>query len=155
MNSPQLKENLEVSKMLLFAPGFLSDSTLLLGGFITSLFPNMKINGGDYNYSYAKTYHAKKFKPLFEVNNQLKKIGIQKANIPTLVFISDNDETIDSKKLFQHAKSELPNWEIYPIYNHNNEEKDKDLFHMITLKEYADHQEWKRMEIDINLFIND
>ena len=50
--NPDYKNKVEISKMILFAPGLMSSTTITFGGFLASLLPSMKLASDRKKYSY-------------------------------------------------------------------------------------------------------
>lgn len=151
--SPEYKNEVEISKMILFAPGFMSNMTITFGGFLTSLLPNMRLASDNKDYSYETKYLARQLKPVFAANKLVIREGFSELNIPTLVFTNHRDEVIDLGGLKELKQTELDNWRFINMELKEKYKKSHNP-HVITVKEAITSTSWGIVEGSLKNFLN-
>lgn len=153
LNSPKNHEQMQIDKMIFFAPAFMSNFANKAIRFISKLFPNLPtpVGSGDYNYnSYIK---AKYYRPLSDASNVINRHGSSKANIPTLVLVKEHDKISKHEHLQEMIDNGLNQWDLFVIPKSSYHEKDRAKGHLITMREYVHASGWYRLKEKIRNFL--
>lgn len=138
--NPELEIELEVERMILLAPAFMSNFSRHAMGFVSKVAGNSEFGNFDKDYHFNKTQKFKAFRPVVDANNMLLENDIQEANIPTLVFVDPGDNIVGIDGLKKQINSNLTNWNLIEIKG------DEARKHIVSREDIVGSEEWHRMK---------
>ena len=156
LNHPLNYRNLRIDNMILYAPAFMSNSLSNLIQLLTRVFPNVKTPVNNESYNYNDYIRAKYYRPLADAVEILDEHGFERANIRTQVLVKEHDQVITPSKLRSvMSDNNLNQWNLKTIRRSYVIPEEKDLGHIITMREYTSYNIWMDIRRTIDNFFEE
>jgi len=143
-------------RMILFAPAL---NVMIEAHLLKALtpFPNLVIDSlSPPTYRTNDGTPMAAYRALFEAISHLKEQSTDRLDIPTLVFIDENDELVDGRNLTEFARKGLTRWRVVTLHRDKDDRGPQTLSHHLIIDEAGTGREaWKRVETDIRRHVRE